>query len=73
MIALTGFTTVFATMVGVFAQAAGTGYDTPDMMKYVYAGWALIIVGVAVYAVLMILKGRQLAKRLPPEERRWMS
>ena len=57
----------------VLAQAAGTGYDNPNEWGYVAAGWGVIILGLVVYAALIIRKGRQLARQVPPEDRRWMS
>lgn len=38
---------------------------------YVTAGWGIALVSLAVYALLTVRKGRSLAERVPPEERRW--
>ena len=38
---------------------------------YVAAGWGITLVVVAGYAARTILRGRALARRVPPEERRW--
>jgi len=38
---------------------------------YVAAGWGLTIGPVAAYVAWTLARGRRLARRLPPEERRW--
>lgn len=38
---------------------------------YVAAGWAIALVSLAAYALRTIRRGRSLAMRVPPEERRW--
>jgi len=38
---------------------------------YVAAGWGLSLIGLAVYAVRTLRRGRSLAAQVPPEERRW--
>lgn len=38
---------------------------------YVAAGWGIALVGIAAYAVRTVQRGKALAKRVPPEERRW--
>ncbi len=48
-------------------------YAAENEWSYVLVGWALIIAGVAVYAALVVRKGRQLSKQLPPDQRRWTS
>jgi len=39
---------------------------------YVIAGWVLVFGGLAVYAAWVIVRGRNLSRQVPPEERRWM-
>lgn len=48
-------------------------YAAENEWSYVLVGWAAIILGIAAYAVAVVRKGRQLAKQLPPDERRWTS
>ena len=38
---------------------------------YVAAGWGIGLVSLGAYALLTIRRGRSLAARVPPEERRW--
>ncbi len=38
---------------------------------YVAAGWGISLVALAAYAVRTVRRGRALAERVPPEERRW--
>jgi len=38
---------------------------------YVVAGWAIPLVGLAAYALRTVRRGRALADRVPPEDRRW--
>jgi hypothetical protein len=38
---------------------------------YVAAGWGIGLVGLAAYALRTVRRGRSLAARVPPEERRW--
>ena len=38
---------------------------------YVTAGWTIPLVLLAGYGVRTLRRGRQLAERVPPEERRW--
>ena len=63
-------------LLGVLAQAgaaAENGYKSPSVWSYVVAGWIIVILGMALYALLVVRKGRELARQLPPEDRRWMS
>lgn len=39
---------------------------------YVLLGWLLTFAVVVAYTVAIIVRGRVLSRRLPPEERRWM-
>lgn len=48
-------------------------YASENEWSYVLVGWAIIILGIATYALLVVRKGRQLSKQLPPDERRWTS
>lgn len=41
-------------------------------MSYVIAGYSITAVVLVIYVVRMLLRGRALSKRVPPEERRWM-
>lgn len=38
---------------------------------YVAAGWGIALVALAAFAVRTIRRGKALAARVPPEERRW--
>jgi heme exporter protein D len=38
---------------------------------YVAAGWTISLVALAAYAVRTVRRGKALAERVPPEERRW--
>jgi hypothetical protein len=38
---------------------------------YVGAGWGIALVTLATYAIRTVRKGRALAERVAPEERRW--
>ena len=38
---------------------------------YVFTGWGLALVVLAGYALRTVRRGRALARRVPPEERRW--
>jgi hypothetical protein len=39
--------------------------------SYVAAGWIIPLVLLGAYAVRTVRRGRTLAERVPPEERRW--
>lgn len=52
---------------------ADVAYQQPNEWNYVFAGWILVALGLIVYTVLMLRRGRQLSKQVPPEDRRWMS
>jgi hypothetical protein len=41
-------------------------------MGYVAAGYSITAVVLGGYVVRMMLRGRALSKRVPPEQRRWM-
>lgn len=38
---------------------------------YVAAGWTIPLAALALYAVRTVRRGRTLAERVPPEDRRW--
>ena len=38
---------------------------------YVAAGWGISLAVLAAYAVRTVRRGKVLAERVPPEERRW--
>lgn len=38
---------------------------------YVAAGWSLPLVALAAYSLRTVRRGRTLAERVPPEDRRW--
>ncbi|HET9690295.1 MAG TPA: heme exporter protein CcmD [Acidimicrobiales bacterium] len=40
-------------------------------MSYVWMGYAVTAVGLALYAVRTVRRGRQLARSFPPEEHGW--
>lgn len=40
-------------------------------LRYVAAGWTIPLVLLGGYAVRTVRRGRALAERVPPEERRW--
>jgi hypothetical protein len=40
--------------------------------SYVIAGWVLVLGSLAAYALWVIVRGRNLSRQVPPEERRWM-
>jgi hypothetical protein len=42
-------------------------------MGWVLLGWAVVIGAITLYAVSVILRGRQLATRVPQDRRRWMN
>lgn len=39
---------------------------------YVIACWVIVIGVLAVYAAIVIARGRALSRQVPPEDRRWM-
>ena len=39
-------------------------------MSYVYAGYGVTFVGLALYALRVVSRGRALRRALPPDERR---
>ena len=48
----------------VFAEATGT-------WPYVAAAWAVVFGGMGAYALVTVLRGRRLSKKVAPEKRRW--
>ncbi len=55
--------------VTTFAQIG----DTSSQWAYVAAGYGLVLVGIIVYTLMVLRKGRQLSRQVKPEDRRWMS
>ncbi|CAN5844492.1 hypothetical protein BH24ACT3_BH24ACT3_08820 [soil metagenome] len=43
-----------------------------DHWGYITAGYVIVFVTLALYALRTVARGRRLAQRLPPERRRWM-
>ncbi|HEX7444557.1 MAG TPA: hypothetical protein VF320_11755 [Acidimicrobiales bacterium] len=39
---------------------------------YVIFGWTVVTVALVAYALWIVLRGRALSRRVPPEDRRWM-
>ena len=62
-----------AVLALLFAQDGFEAYGNSNQWAFVAAGWAAVVVGFTVYAVLLMRKGRQLSKQVPPKDRRWMS
>jgi hypothetical protein len=62
-------------VLGVLAQGEGR-FPSSDphatQWGYVWLGWGVAAVAVITYTVIILLRGRALSKRVPPEERRWM-
>jgi heme exporter protein D len=40
---------------------------------YVLGGWGITLLVLAAYSVRLVRRGRRLAARVPPSERRWTS
>ena len=57
----------------VVAQTTITGYSEPAPWGYVIAGWSTVVIGISSYAAWVLVKGRRLARQLPPDEQRWLS
>ncbi len=47
--------------------------DSSNQWAFVAAGYGIVLLGIVVYALLVLRKGRQLSKQLDPKDRRWMS
>ncbi len=43
-----------------------------DHWGYVTAGYVIVFATLALYALRTVFRGRHLARRVPPGERRWM-
>lgn len=39
---------------------------------YVLSGWGIVLGSLGIYAFRTVLRGRQLAKLVPPERHRWL-
>ncbi|CAB4599236.1 unannotated protein [freshwater metagenome] len=48
----------------ILAEATGT-------WPYVAASWALVLGGMGAYALVTVVRGRRLSKKVPSEKRRW--
>ena len=46
--------------------------DTWSDWTYVALGWGAGVVVIGGYTVALLRRGRRLARRVPPDERRWM-
>jgi hypothetical protein len=40
-------------------------------LRYLVGGWGISLLVVGGYALRLVLRGRKLTGRVPPEERRW--
>jgi hypothetical protein len=58
-------------LLTVLAQAEV--YKAPEQWNYVLVGWGLCIAAFVAYTVALMIRGRRLARQVPPEERRWTS
>lgn len=58
---------ILASVVGAVV-AAGTATNT---WPYVIVSWLVVFGSLAVYAVVTVVRGRRLSRRVPPEDRRW--
>lgn len=41
-------------------------------MSYAIAGYVITVGGLAAYAAWILVRGRRLSSRVPPERRRWL-
>jgi hypothetical protein len=48
-------------------------YENPDGWTYVAVGYGLCVAGIATYAATLLARGRRLARKVPPDERRWLT
>jgi hypothetical protein len=39
---------------------------------YILSAWIIVLGGLALYAGITLARGRRLARRVPPERRRWV-
>jgi heme exporter protein CcmD len=39
---------------------------------YVWLGWGIVAVVLVAYSVWIVLRGRAMSRRVPPEDRRWL-
>ncbi|MBK5222722.1 MAG: hypothetical protein JJE52_07570 [Acidimicrobiia bacterium] len=42
-------------------------------MSYMYLGWGVPLVTLAVYSASLVVRGRALSRKVPAERRRWTS
>jgi hypothetical protein len=61
-------------MMQLATLIAQTGlYENPEPWTYVTMGYALCILGILAYTVILMVRGRRLARQVPPGERRWIT
>ncbi len=44
-----------------------------DYLGYLIAGWGVVLGAIAIYALLLLRRGKALTARVPAERRRWMT
>lgn len=44
-----------------------------SQMSYIYMGWGISLAVLALYTATVVLRGRRLSAKVPPERRRWTS
>ena len=44
-----------------------------DYAEYVLSGYGAVVAAIAGYALWLVRRGRAVARRVPPEDRRWSS
>ncbi len=62
-------------VLGVLAQGVDripSGDPSGTQWAYVWLGWGVAAVVIVAYIAVIVLRGRALSKKVPPEERRWM-
>jgi hypothetical protein len=59
-------------LLGVLFGQTGF-YENPAGWTYVAVGYGLCVAGIAAYTVILLLRGRRLARKVPADEQRWMS
>ncbi len=41
-------------------------------MGYATIGWIVVLCGLTLYAAILVIRERRLARQVPPQRRRWM-
>lgn len=59
---------MLAAVTSLVLAASGTASGT---WPYVIASWIIVFGAIAAYAVVTVVRGRRLSRRVPPEKRRW--